>query len=159
MSWRNVVDMTTAVEETRCISNPPDQACDQVERLRRLLQVAAAGTPDMSTESPKQFQRRLRPHEVGELVARYDAGSNLSELAERCGCHRDTVSKLLDRAGASRRQRGIRSDRVNDAIDAYVAGAALAAVGAQLSADPTTVARTLRANGVQIRPRRGWPPS
>ncbi|HYA67997.1 MAG TPA: hypothetical protein VED63_04610 [Acidimicrobiales bacterium] len=110
----------------------------------------------MGNESGKQFQRRLRAHEVGELVALHDTGSNLSELAARFGCHRDTVSKLLDRAGASRRRRGIPSNRVQDAIDTYVAGASLATIGTALSVHPTTVARALRAHGVEVRPRPGW---
>jgi len=144
-------------EARRRYSNPPGEASDQVGRLRQLLQLVAANTPDMGAEAPKQLQRRLRAHQVSELVALYDTGSNVSELAKRYGCHRDTVSKLLDRAGASCRQRGVPPDRVQNAIRAYVDGASLATIGAELSVDPMTVARMLRANGVQIRPRPGWP--
>ncbi|HLN06806.1 MAG TPA: hypothetical protein VK217_11045 [Acidimicrobiales bacterium] len=64
---------------------------------------------------------------------------------------------MLDRAGAPRRQSGVPPERVQDAIEAYVGGASLATIGAELSVHPTTVARTLRANGVQIRPRPVWP--
>ncbi|MGO9197287.1 MAG: hypothetical protein ACLQK4_09180 [Acidimicrobiales bacterium] len=106
---------------------------------------------------PRQVRRRLRAEEVSELVACYLAGAEVDELAERYGCHRDTVSKVLDRAGTPRRKLGVPPDRVQDAIDAYVGGASLVTIGAQLSVHPTSVARTLRVNGIQIRPRPGWP--
>ena len=70
---KNVVETTTGVEVRRRYSNPPDHACDRVERLRRLLDVAAATALDTGGEAPKQLQRRLRAHEVSELVACYEA--------------------------------------------------------------------------------------
>jgi len=75
------------VEVRRRYSNPPDQARDQVERLRRLLDMVATMPPDNEIAVPIQLHRRLREEEAGKLVAGYLSGTEVGELAERYGCH------------------------------------------------------------------------
>jgi DNA-binding IclR family transcriptional regulator len=45
----------------------------------------------------------LDANEVSELVARYQAGATVYDLAELFNIHRDRVSRLLETAGVARR--------------------------------------------------------
>ena len=55
------------------------------------------------TPPPVQRQRRLERPEQEELVARYQGGDLMSELARRYGIHRRTVSAILKRHGVPTR--------------------------------------------------------
>lgn len=66
---------------------------DHLERLRALLNLPQAATPNRSERPPKQAQKRLDPEGVAELVAAYAAGGKVKKLAAQFGIHRDTVHK------------------------------------------------------------------
>ncbi len=70
---------------------------DQVKRLRRLLELPQR--PPDEARPPVRFRRHLGDAEVTELVALYDAGATVYDLAERFGVHRDTVSGVVKQAG------------------------------------------------------------
>lgn len=110
---------------------------DQGERLQVLLDLTpdgAGGAP-----KPKQVQRRLRPHEIAELVVAYQSGATLQELAGRYRVRRDTVSLLLERAGVPRRYRRLNPADVEGAVRLYRSGQSLATIGKQLRVEPSTV--------------------
>lgn len=56
---------------------------------------------------PKQVQHRLNPDEIIELVADYQAGTLVKELAKRYQIDRQTVSAILKRHEASQRSRQV----------------------------------------------------
>src|SRR5664280_1793449 len=58
----------------------------------------------------KQAQRRLTPEQQHELVRRYEAGAQMSYLAQHYGVHRSTVSAILKRHAVSTRQSGLSAE-------------------------------------------------
>ena len=128
---------------------------DQGERIQTLLQIVPEGTPEVNLRTPRQVQRRLRPDEVTELVASYEAGEIVKELALRHNLHRETVSNILTRHGVARRPKGIPPEMIGQLIADYQSGQSLATLGEKLSVDGATVALTLRKAGIPLRPRRG----
>jgi DNA-binding NarL/FixJ family response regulator len=129
---------------------------DQVERIQDILEMVPSGLQRAPLRPPKQVHRRLSPTEVDDLVTQYQAGETVKYLAARHNIHRYTVSSILDRQHVPRRRSGIPSERLHEVVSAYLAGASLAVIGAEMFVDPATVSRALRQAGVSIRPRRGW---
>lgn len=133
--------------------------------LHRLaeLDVHVDGSPTdrpdwIGKRDPRVVQRRLRPHEVAELVAAYVAGATTRELADRFGIHRDTVSTHLDRAGVPIRTRcGLSPGDVDEAARLYQEGWSGARLAKKFGVSDHTIRATLRNVGVRIRPRRGAP--
>jgi DNA-directed RNA polymerase specialized sigma24 family protein len=117
------------------------------------------GAPKVNLQTRRQAQRRLRPAETQELAAAYLEGHTVYELAHQFRIHRDTVSKLLDRAEVPRRDRSVQGDLRDRVIKAYEDGVSLAAIGAEIDRSPTTVRRVLTEAGVTLRPRPGWEPT
>ncbi len=50
----------------------------------------------------RQAQRRLSPTELETLIAEYEAGARVCELARVYGIHRTTVARHVARAGKTR---------------------------------------------------------
>ena len=99
-------------------------------------------------------QRRLTETDLDDLVAVYQAGSTIDEIAERFGLHRTTVMELLERRGVPRRTPRKLSDRsVAEAARRYDSGETLAEIADRLGVAPSTLTRELRLAGVPIRPR------
>jgi len=79
--------------------------CDQGTRIERVLEIplSAPTTPD--SRPLRQVHRRLREDELDELAEAYLAGATVSELSDRFGRHRATISTDLERRGVARRYR------------------------------------------------------
>jgi transposase-like protein len=150
--FSDAVKLTTFVEVLGRYSNLRDQG----ERVQTLLQIVPEGTPEVNLRTPRQVQRRLSPDETTKLIASYETGEKVKDLALRHGLHRETVSKILTRHGIARRPTGIPTERIAEIIANYENGLSLAAIGAKLSVDPATVSLALRKAGVEPRPRNGW---
>jgi lambda repressor-like predicted transcriptional regulator len=108
---------------------------------------------------PKQAQTRLDPEEVAQLVAAYQAGGRVKQLARQFGIHRLTVSSILQRAGVTLRPRGIHPDDLPELIRLCEEGWALTQLAARFDVSPSTVTNTLRRAGVPIRRPRQPPTS
>lgn len=95
--------------------------------------------------------------EVDQLVAGYEAGQSLPELANNCGIHHRTVAAHLEQRGVPRRAnlRKLSETDVADAARRYTAGDSLAAVSKHHGVNAETVRRALIRAGVAIRPRFG----
>lgn len=106
----------------------------------------------------KQRQRRLTEDEVDRLVADYEAGASAVTLAKRFGVHRTSVTGYLDRRQVKRRitHNKLTTIDLDEVVRLYVKGESLAKVGQVFSVDAATIARALRQQGIQLRPRRGW---
>jgi hypothetical protein len=114
------------------------------------------GSPRPTLQTPRQVQHRLRPREVDELVAAYQSGSSVYELAKCHRVNRKTVSIILERQGVPRRYRLIEGQQLAVAIKAYESGDSLATIGDKMNVSPYTIRRALLGAGVTIRTRPGW---
>ena len=103
----------------------------------------------------KQVQRRLTLEQQSEVVQRYQAGAQMSYLAQHFGVHRSTVSAILKRHGVSTRQSGLSADQIDRAVLLYGQGKSLAMIGNELGVDADTVHARLREQGVSMRDTHG----
>jgi hypothetical protein len=130
--------------------------CDQGERLRELLEMTPKGPSEPIPRTIRQTQRRLRGPEIDELVAGYQAGATVYELAERFRMHRVTVSATLKRKGIALRAQPLSPTQVADATQFYHEGLSLLKVGERVGCGAECVRQALMKQGVEIRPRNGW---
>jgi hypothetical protein len=130
--------------------------CDQGERLRELLEMTPKGPSGAFPRTTRQVQRRLRGPEIKELVAGYEAGATVYELAGQFGVHRNTVSASLKRQGVGLRFRSLSSTQVAEATQFYHEGLSLLKVGERLGCGAECVRQALMKAGIEIRPRNGW---
>jgi DNA-binding CsgD family transcriptional regulator len=99
--------------------------------------------------------RRLSERQLDELVAAYQAGSTVYDLAERFKIHRQTVSQHLHRLGVTMRNQGLDDHEVNQAAVLYRQGCSLARTAERYCVDPSTVWRTFQARGIRMRDTHG----
>lgn len=156
-------DLRHRVEVVRSLSNPLHPAARLIanSRVPSLAEpIVERPTPE---HRPERVQHWLEPDEVAELVATYQAGATIDELAARFSVHRTTVMAHLDRSGVARRQRGLAPEQVEEAAQLYLGGWSLVRVGDHFQVDAETVRQSLMSVGCPIRPRPGWarstPPS
>jgi DNA-binding CsgD family transcriptional regulator len=97
----------------------------------------------------------LTESDVDDLVAGYEAGATVYELAERFGIHRATVSEHLHRRGVGMRGAGLREEQVEVAVRLYEQGWSLARTGARLGCTGNTVRFALLRRGVRMRDAHG----
>jgi len=126
----------------------------------RVSQGARRPPPEDAGRLSNPIQQRLSPTDTDALIAAYQSGVTINELADQYGVHRSTVAATLDRHQVERRgaQTPWTSGTLADAADFYASGLSLAAVAARYGIDPQTVASRFRRAGIPVRPRRGWPP-
>jgi transposase-like protein len=93
------------------------------------------------------------------MIAAYEAGVTMKELASALGIHRNTVSDHLRQHGVPTRRRGLDENDTADAARLYEEGWSSLMIGKMYNVDPKTALTTLRKAGVHIRPRRGGPPA
>lgn len=100
---------------------------------------------------------RLEPAQVVELLAAYQAGTTMADLAKTYGLKRTSVSHLLRRHGVQSRPRRLFSpDDLATASRLYDQGQSLTQIGRRLGFAHKTVANQLKQHGVELRPRPGW---
>jgi transposase-like protein len=122
--------------------------------------------PDDHAEGPREeegrlsnpAQRRLSPTDINGLIAAYEAGATITQLAAEFGVHRTTVAGHLDRHGVPRHSEQTTWDDeiLTQAAELYAAGLSLADVADRFGVDAQTVANRFRRSGLPVRPRRGW---
>lgn len=93
----------------------------------------------------------LRPDEVDDLVAGYQAGASVGCLARQFNIHRSTVGRHLQARGINTRTPGLQPDQVATAVDLYRAGWSLMKIAVKLEASATTIRRYLAITGVMLR--------
>jgi DNA invertase Pin-like site-specific DNA recombinase len=99
----------------------------------------------------RQHHRRLDDSEVEQLVAAYQAGSYVYELAEKFGCHRDTVSRRLKSRGVQMRGTALGKKQLDEAERLYASGLSYTEIGKRIGANRSAVRRRLRERGVVMR--------
>jgi len=106
-----------------------------------------------------QRHKHLDEGETARMIAAYQAGSSVYDLAEQFGCHRETVCRRLKSQGVQMRGRPLTLSQVDEAERLYAAGHSLASVGEHLGVWSSTVRKHLRARGVAMRPPHEQSPS
>ena len=103
-------------------------------------------TPDSKTVTRfSQRHKHLDEGETARLIAAYQAGSSVYELAEQFGCHRETVSRRLKSRGVQMRGAALGKKQLDEAERLYAGGLSPAKVAEQIRVNATTVRRRLRA--------------
>jgi len=99
----------------------------------------------------------LTPSQIEDVVAGYQSGRSLADLAQEFDIHHRTVAGHLERLGVARRVNLTKMSPadVRFAAICYRAGESLATVGKVLNVDASTVQRALKRAGVMIRQRPG----
>jgi len=115
---------------------------------------ATAPSRIVTTQSQIRGARQLRPDEVEKLVARYQEGAMVKDLAHEFGISRDTVCKHLNRREVERRSRGLRPEDVAEAARLYRAGWSLAKISEKFGTTDMTVRARLLEAGVEM--RKAW---
>jgi len=87
-----------------------------------------------------------------ELIARYEAGATIRELVAWSGAHRQTVVRHLVRAGVELRSLGLTAEQAKAAGELYRDGLTLVEIAGRLRVAASTVGRSLRGQGVALRP-------
>lgn len=103
------------------------------------------------TTRKRQVQRRLTPERAGRLVAEYQAGDSMQQLARRWRLHRTTVAEHLRRAGVSVRRRGIVDSQLDEAVRLYRAGWSCQRLAERYDRDDETIRQALRRVGITLR--------
>jgi transposase-like protein len=99
--------------------------------------------------------RQIKENEAQELIAAYQTGATVYQLARRFGLSRQTISKILHQRGIEMRMTGLSPAEVDEAVRLYADGWSLARIGRRLSVSPETIRLRLIEQGVQLRPRPG----
>lgn len=121
--------------------------------------LAEAGRQDrpaveaVGSSTPKKLSGRV----TAEIVARYEAGETVRDIARALHLARGTVSVHLSKAQVGRRPRSMTEEQINQAVVLYEQGFSLARVGEQLGFTAWTILRALRDRGVAIRDTHGRP--
>jgi DNA-binding transcriptional regulator LsrR (DeoR family) len=98
----------------------------------------------------RQAQRRLAPAELEALIAEYEAGARVGELAKIYDLHRTTVAEHIARAGKTRPI--MTETQIDEAVRLYREGWTLHNVGQRLGVADQTIRRVLVERAVTIRP-------
>ena len=151
------------MEVTGQLSNQDTRA--RIGRLHSVVLGQCAGkcTERTTTESPplhggRQIQHRLRSEETERLIADYQIGARVNELATRYQVNRATVIQHINRAGVRRHYPALVPHEIEEAARLYREGQSLAMVARQLGAHATTVRTALLRAGLRMRDSHGREP-
>ena len=156
---------------------PPIQKCPELEDVRissRALEALISqmrtgirmdrdpgASSDISDQrgrviaSIEKVRNSVTPQMLVDMVACYEAGASIREVAETCKVHQQTVARHLRSAGVKLRKSGLTDEQAARAEVMYLSGQNLAQVGAELGVSQGTVGRCLRNRGVKLRPPLG----
>lgn len=98
----------------------------------------------------RQVQRRLTPTELETLIAEYEAGARVCELAKVYDLHRTTVARHVARAFKTRPV--MTEAQIDEAVRLYRDGWTLHSVGQHSGVADQTIRRVLVERAVMIRP-------
>jgi len=90
------------------------------------------------------------------VIARYQAGESMNDIARNLAVHKRTIGSCLARQDIPTRRVGLATEHLATAAQLYRSGWSLAQIGDRYRTTDMSVRRALAASGVQIRPRRGF---
>ena len=132
-------------------SNP-----DIVSRLQRILAGHGRDRPSRRpVPSLRQKQHRLTEDDMRKLLASYQDGTAIAQIARDFAIHRTTVLDIVRRAGLKRRHRLI-DNELDEAETLYQSGLSLKQVGQHFGVSLDAVRDCFIRHGAPMRPRPGW---
>lgn len=105
-----------------------------------------------SIGTPQTF---LSTRQVDDLVAMYQRGDKVQDIAYHFGIHRKTALAHLKRRSVQLRNRGLTTEQKVQAVRLYQEGLSLRRISRQFGAGDDTIRRAVVAAGERIRPRGG----
>jgi DNA-directed RNA polymerase specialized sigma24 family protein len=99
----------------------------------------------------RQTQRRLNDEQTQQLVAEYEAGASMKELAARWDMHRTTVGSHLRQAGVQLRRQGVPDPLLDEAIRLYNDGWSCQRLVERYTCDAESVRQALKRARVPLR--------
>ncbi|MGH3926416.1 MAG: hypothetical protein ACRDTT_26730, partial [Pseudonocardiaceae bacterium] len=148
------------VDLTGQLSNPQPGLCQLADLNIGIPQDQApeeAPSACLIPRSRSRTARPLKPAQVEALVAGYQAGKTMKELAAEFGINRLTVSTHVRRAGVRTRRGGLDEEQAVEATRLYEAGWSSGKLAERFNVSADNVLKAVRDAGVTIRPRRGGP--
>jgi lambda repressor-like predicted transcriptional regulator len=138
-------------------SNKSALAPPSPRELERLAQQSRTLQPQPSPIEPagipvKSLRRRFSPHEIEDLLTRYNAGAALRALSLEYGVSRSGLRQLLQSKGVALRTQGITSDDAEEAVRLYERGPTIRQVAEQIGSSFGTIRNVLHRHGVSLRP-------
>ncbi|MCY9784558.1 hypothetical protein KIK06_11710 [Nocardiopsis sp. EMB25] len=131
-------------------NDTPVRLATELEAVLRELPAPTVPLPELKKPTKKPgTAKRLKPHEINELIAAYQAGTNVYKLGERFGITRQTVSAILKRHGAQIRKRGLSEEEIDEAVQLYRQGWSLTQIGKHFEVDSRTVRSRLLERGAR----------
>jgi hypothetical protein len=125
--------------------------------LRRQLQALPLRPPEPPRVHTRPLKRRPDRAEIDLIVVKYRSGISTNQLAREHHLSKRTISALLGANAVHLRRQRFTEQQAREAATLYIAGRTLAWIADHFGGlSPTTVARCLRRQGVQLRPRRGF---
>lgn len=102
-------------------------------------------------EAMRSIRRRLTPHTIAELVARYKAGEHTPALSREYGISKTGLLELLRTEGVPLRRQAITPEDAEKAVRLYESGLTIKQVVEQVGYSYGTIRRVLHENGVAMR--------
>ena len=109
--------------------------------------------PTTSQRAIRHTPPPLHPDQVSELVAAFEAGVEVKQLAAIYGINRSTVQDHLRRREVRRRRTKLSGADIEKVVGLYAQGWTIEAIGSELRVGASTVRRALLKAGAEIRPR------
>ncbi|MGW3539566.1 helix-turn-helix domain-containing protein [Nocardia niigatensis] len=116
---------------------------------KKLVHRLAPARPEPRSYKPN---RKLSPDEIQKLIARYDGGASIAELAREFGMHTQTVDAHLKRQGVEKRSlRKMSDEQVERAVQLYGDGWSTTDLAEEFQVAAPTVRMTIIRAGVKLR--------
>lgn len=112
--------------------------------------------PSRTPRTPKHVYRRLADERVRQLIAAYQDGARVDDIAAKLGVDQSTVHSHLARLGFHDRGRKLTADRLPRIAELCEQGQSLSAIARQFNVWPASIGYALKKLGVPLRRRRGW---
>lgn len=127
---------------------------NELRKVHRRLSVKPANDlPQANGNRKPTTQPRLSDEKVGQIVASYEAGKTVYELAVEYAYHRVTISAVLKRQGVALRRASPTPAQIDEMVRLYESGLSLARVGEQFAMNASTVLAQLRKRKIRTRGR------
>ncbi len=98
----------------------------------------------------EKVQNSVTPQMAVDMVARYEAGASIREVAAAFKVHRETAARHLRSAGAQLRKAVLTEEQTAQAEVLYLSGQTLAQVGEKFDVSQGTIGRCLRERGAAL---------
>jgi hypothetical protein len=145
-----------SVELVRTYSNQPHLLKRYADLHKHLQQAEPRSPKHPKTGRTRALKRRVGRDEIDQIITKYNSGISTNQLMTEHHLAKRTITALLQANGVALRRQGLTDKQARQAAYFYRGGRSLAWIASHFgSVSPTTVARALRREGLELRPRYG----